>query len=84
MSPREIQVARELEIRGGFTTEQLACHESTGGLHYLTAAMDDVLTGERYRRCINCSGKLPGDYDNSRPLRAPIQNVNGVPTTVAP
>ena len=64
MSPRERQVARQLEIRGGFTPDQLLCHEWTCGVHYLTAAMyhDD---GSSYRRCIHCSARLPGDYDNT-------------------
>ncbi len=67
MSPRERQVARQLEIRGSFTSDQLPCHERTRGVHFLTATMTEM-DGSSYRRCILCSAKLPGDYDNTMPM----------------
>ena len=65
MSPREIQVARQLEIRGSFTPDQLTCHERTRGRHFLTATMCGNSDGTAYRHCIQCSARLPGDYDNT-------------------
>ncbi len=65
MSPRERQIARQLEIRGSFTSDQLTCHEHTSGVHYLSAPMIEFDDGSSYRRCIQCSAKLPGDYDNT-------------------
>ena len=55
-----IQIAREIEIRSGFTAEQLECHEHTAGGHYLTAPLP--YSGVPMRRCVQCHAILPGDY----------------------
>jgi hypothetical protein len=62
-SPREMQIARELEIRGGLNELQLVCHERSGGMHYLTAPQYPVgEIGSPFRCCIQCSARLPPDY----------------------